>query len=231
MTPEKSMTTGGTDTERKRERERERGPDGTRETVQLLVADAGNRTVIEGMLSDHFDVDTGHSVREADLYLIEDHLFSEYHDELRDRVDAAHPVFCPVVLLRRETTTLNHGKTDPASDERPVLIDDVVDAPIDPPLLIRRLRSLLVRRRQSRELMEQVSTLEGREQELRRFERGVEATGNGIVMTDRTGTIEYVNPAFEEVTKYTESDVLGRSLRLLQPGGPLTCSPTSSGGQ
>jgi PAS domain S-box-containing protein len=95
----------------------------------------------------------------------------------------------------------------------------VVDAPINPPQLIRRLNSLLVRRQQSRELMQQVSTLEEQKQRLRLFEQGVESTGNGIIMTDPTGTIEYVNPAFESIAGYTEDDVLGGSLQILLPGG------------
>ena len=197
----------------------EREPDDSRGTVQLLVADTGNRTVIQGMLDDYFEVETSQTVRDADLYLIEDHLFSEYQETLRERVEQAHPTFCPVVLIRRGTTELAHPAEDTAFDEGPILIDDVVDAPINRALLIRRLHSLLVRHRQSQELSSYVSTLEAREQELRRFERGVDSTGNGIVMTDRLGEIEYVNPAVEEITGYTDSEVLGETARILQPAG------------
>jgi|GEM_PF-860353 len=195
------------------------GVDDTRATVQLLVSDTGNRTVIRKMLEEYFDVETGQTVQDADLYLIEDHLFPEYHETLREQVEGAHPVFCPVVLLRRETTDLAHPTSDAASHEGPMLIDDVVEAPVDKTLLIRRLHSLLVRRRQSQELSNHVSTLERREQELRRFERGVESTGNGIVMTNRFGEIEYVNPAFEGITGYAEAEVLGETPRVLQPAG------------
>jgi PAS domain S-box-containing protein len=203
MTPERLTATGRIDAE----------PDAT---VQLLVADAGNRTAIREMLEDRFEVDTSRSVGDADLYLVEDHLFARYRAELRDRVDRAHPAFCPVVLIRRETTTLAHDWDAPAGDGR-LLVDEVVDAPVDRLLLIRRLHSLLVRRRQSRELMDHVSALEERDRTLRRFERGVEASGSGIAITDPDGKIEYVNPAFEAITGYTEEAVRGRTPRLLQP--------------
>jgi len=197
----------------------DRGADDTRATVQLLVSDTGNQTVIREMLDEHFHVVTGEAIRDADLYLIEDYLFSDYREALREQVERAHPVFCPVVLIRRDTTELAHPTRDGTLHEGPMLIDDVVDAPIDRSLLLRRLHSVLVRRRQSQELSNHVSALERREQELRRFERGVESTGNGIAMTNRHGEIDYVNPAFESITGYAESEVIGETPRVLQPAG------------
>lgn len=211
MSSEQSRTTARIKTDRK--------TDDTPGTVQLLVADKGNRTAIRKMLSESFDVETGETVQDADLYLIEDHLFSEHHEALREQVEQAHPAFCPVVLIRRKTTEIAHPARDEVFHDGPILLDDVIDAPIDRSLLIRRLHSLLVRRRQSLELSSHVSALEEREQQLRRFERGVESTVNGIVMTDRRGEIEYVNPAFEKITGYRKSEMLGETPRKLQPAG------------
>jgi PAS domain S-box-containing protein len=67
--------------------------------------------------------------------------------------------------------------------------------------------------------MQQVSRLEEREQRLRRFEQAVESTGSGIVMTDSAGTIEYLNPALESITGYTEDEALGESPQILLPEG------------
>jgi PAS domain S-box-containing protein len=191
----------------------------TAKTIQLLVSDRGNRTVIREMLSDHFCVETEQEISDADLYLIEDHLFSDYHEALQEQVKQAHPTFCPVVLIRRETTELAHPASDEALNGGPLLIDDVVNAPIDRSLLIRRLHSLIVRRSQSQELSSRASALSDREQELRKFERGVESTGNGIVMVDRFGEIEYANPAVEKITGYTASEILGETPRVLPPAG------------
>jgi PAS domain S-box-containing protein len=188
----------------------------TTETVQLFVSDEGNRRVIAGMLEDDFSVETGGPVGDADLYLVEDQLLPTYRDALRSRVAASHPTFCPVVVIRRRPSATSAVELDSDSGTLP-LIDEFVDAPIDRGLLVRRLRSLLVRRRQSEDLARYVSTLEERERDLRRFERAVEDAGNGIALLDTDGTIRHVNSAFEETTGYPEPDAVGEPLRLLRP--------------
>ena len=46
----------------------------------------------------------------------------------------------------------------------------------------------------------------------------VEQTADSIVITDRSGLIQYVNPAFEQTTGYTRDEVLGRNPSLLKSG-------------
>ena len=46
----------------------------------------------------------------------------------------------------------------------------------------------------------------------------VEQTADGIIITDRTGVIEYVNPAFEETTGYTLKELRGLTPRILKSG-------------
>ena len=43
-------------------------------------------------------------------------------------------------------------------------------------------------------------------------------TPNGIVVTDKAGTVEQVNPAFSKVTGYTEDEVLGKNIGILKSG-------------
>lgn len=50
------------------------------------------------------------------------------------------------------------------------------------------------------------------------FERVVETAGHVVFITDRNGTITYVNPAFEEVTGYTATEAIGETPRLLKSG-------------
>jgi PAS domain S-box-containing protein len=57
-----------------------------------------------------------------------------------------------------------------------------------------------------------------REAEARTFEEAVEHSGHAVVITDRDGTIEYVNPAYEAMTGYTETELLGENPRILQSG-------------
>jgi len=48
------------------------------------------------------------------------------------------------------------------------------------------------------------------------FQRVVEQTTDLVVITDREGRIEYVNPAFEGVTGLTEQEVLGQTMAVLK---------------
>jgi PAS domain S-box-containing protein len=56
------------------------------------------------------------------------------------------------------------------------------------------------------------------QRELRLFREAVEASGHSIYFTDTDGTIEYVNPAFEELTEYAAEEAIGHTPRILQSG-------------
>ncbi|QHS15886.1 PAS domain S-box protein [Halopenitus persicus] len=53
---------------------------------------------------------------------------------------------------------------------------------------------------------------------VRSFREAVESAGHSIYWTDTTGTIEYVNPAFEEQTGYTAAEAVGNNANILQSG-------------
>ncbi len=53
---------------------------------------------------------------------------------------------------------------------------------------------------------------------LRRLGAAVEQTPASIVITDETGAIQYVNPAFERTTGYSAAEVLGRTPRVIKSG-------------
>jgi PAS domain S-box-containing protein len=57
-----------------------------------------------------------------------------------------------------------------------------------------------------------------REQQLQLFRKAVEQTAHAIYITDTDGTIEYINPAFEEITGYDEQDILGEDPSILKTG-------------
>ena len=57
-----------------------------------------------------------------------------------------------------------------------------------------------------------------RERELREFKLAVEHAGHAIFITDSDGHIEYVNPAFESLTGYSEREALGSTPRILRSG-------------
>jgi PAS domain S-box-containing protein len=63
-----------------------------------------------------------------------------------------------------------------------------------------------------------ITDRKAREREHRSFKQAVENTGHSVVITDESGEIEYVNPTFEDVTGYTQEEVMGRNPRLLKSG-------------
>jgi len=56
------------------------------------------------------------------------------------------------------------------------------------------------------------------EAEMRKLSGAVEQTADSVLITDRDGVIEYVNPAFERITGHTRAEAVGRTPRLLRSG-------------
>jgi PAS domain S-box-containing protein len=55
-------------------------------------------------------------------------------------------------------------------------------------------------------------------QEILLLTRVVEQTADSVLVTDRDGVIEYVNPAFETTTGYTKEEAIGRRPSILKSG-------------
>jgi PAS domain S-box-containing protein len=56
------------------------------------------------------------------------------------------------------------------------------------------------------------------EDTLRKLWRAVEQSADLVMLTDRTGVIEYVNPAFEALTGYSARELMGQTPRVLRSG-------------
>jgi two-component system cell cycle sensor histidine kinase/response regulator CckA len=54
------------------------------------------------------------------------------------------------------------------------------------------------------------------EESLRKLSRAVEQSADTVMVTDREGTIEYVNPAFEALTGYSRQEIIGKTPRILK---------------
>jgi PAS domain S-box-containing protein len=63
-----------------------------------------------------------------------------------------------------------------------------------------------------------VSDRKRAEAELRRLATAVEQSVEDIMITDATGRIEYVNPAFEKLTGYSRTEAIGHNPRILKSG-------------
>ncbi|NOX26095.1 MAG: response regulator [Deltaproteobacteria bacterium] len=69
---------------------------------------------------------------------------------------------------------------------------------------------------QTREKLE--GLVRERTKELSKLTQAVEQSPVTVVMTDRDGNIEYVNPRFTEVTGYTYAEAIGQNPRILKSG-------------
>jgi len=73
--------------------------------------------------------------------------------------------------------------------------------------------------RSIRELNEDLEKrVEERTAELRKLSEAVEHSPVTVMITDKNGTIEYVNPSFSEVTGYSAKDAIGQNPRILKSG-------------
>lgn len=65
---------------------------------------------------------------------------------------------------------------------------------------------------------------------VRKLSRAVQQSPSSIVIADRAGVVEYVNPKFEAVTGLDEAEVMGRPLAALLPGGEGIWARVAAGG-
>jgi len=67
-------------------------------------------------------------------------------------------------------------------------------------------------------LFRDISARKKNEMELRKLSSAIEQAGESIVITDRNGIIEYINPAFEKITGYSTAEAIGQTPRMLKSG-------------
>jgi signal transduction histidine kinase len=128
--------------------------------IQVLITDDANRRALAAVVEKHHSVIKESEVQPADLYLVDDASLPEYRMALDTHKHEQAPVFCPVVLIRRDRTPIRIELPDPGSSDPPLLVNEVVTAPVEEATLVRRLANLLVRRRQTADLQETNARLE-----------------------------------------------------------------------
>ena len=128
-------------------------------TIQVLVSKRGDRRGLQEILGDRYDVVTDASLQSAECYLLDSPSLHRYADDLSHQKAERHPEFCPVIVMEQPESSVPEKFADPDDDGLP-LVDDVIDAPIDPPILHRRLRNLLIRRDQSLALTREYEEME-----------------------------------------------------------------------
>lgn len=70
----------------------------------------------------------------------------------------------------------------------------------------------------TRELQLEIAERERAEEVLRKLSSAVEQAGDSVIITDREGFIEFVNPSFEHQTGYSREEAIGQTPRLVKSG-------------
>jgi len=66
--------------------------------------------------------------------------------------------------------------------------------------------------------LQDITQLRRAEERSRQLSSALEQTADMVMITDREGYIEYVNPAFESATLYTREEVIGRKPNIIKSG-------------
>jgi two-component system, cell cycle sensor histidine kinase and response regulator CckA len=99
---------------------------------------------------------------------------------------------------------------------------DIVQTPnLDQPSVKRTIRNAIdmyskERQRQKADVDSKERQRQKAEDTLRKLWRAVEQSADMVMITDRAGVIEYVNPAFEVLTGYSRAEMIGQNPKLLK---------------
>jgi two-component system, cell cycle sensor histidine kinase and response regulator CckA len=187
-------------------------------TQLLLVGDDDDFSYLRDLLNrtgpGHVGLDHAHSTEEALARLSQttyDLLLCEYKSgdgaalQLLHELRRKHPG-APVVFLDDHMdeaavdTALKAGAGEFAQASR-----------IDRPAITGTIRYALDEYRKDRQRQKTEDTL-------RKLWRAVEQSADLVMITNREGVIEYVNPAFEALTGYSPGELMGQTPRVLKSG-------------
>ncbi len=139
----------------------------SRSRVLPLVSDSGNRQLLTGWIGDHPSYESvefagGLGESDFDVCVLDGGAFQEYHDELREKKEAAAPVLLPYLLLIPESGSGIIETDDGQLADNVVTeeIDELVTLPIQQAELHWRIEALLRLRNQSLTLRERERELE-----------------------------------------------------------------------
>jgi PAS domain S-box-containing protein len=89
---------------------------------------------------------------------------------------------------------------------------------MDEDLLLLVLGDITELKRIEDELLTNERVLRASQAELRKLSRAIEQSPSPVIITDREGAIEYVNPSFSALSGYAPEDVIGRNPRIFKSG-------------
>ena len=185
--------------------------------IYPLIDNPGNKRVLCEWIEDHDDYAVADneplSGATFDICLVDQPALLEHSEAIEEVKTAAKPALMPVLLLvsdlNSDLVDTDQGKI--ADNVFATTVDELISLPIRQAELEWRLHTL-------RRLQTQSLDLKSQTERLRKFQQAIEASGHGIMITDTDGTIEYINPAFEEITGYSSTEAIGSTPTILKSG-------------
>lgn len=182
-------------------------------TIQVLVSKQGDQRGLQEILGDRYDVVTDASLQSAECYLLDTRSLHRYADDISRHKAGRHPEFCPVIVMEQPGSSVPEKFANLDDDGLP-LVDDVVDAPIDPPILHRRLRNLLIRRDQSLTLIQEHEQMETW------FKGLFDAIPDPAFVLSTDGRVHEANDAFCVFADRERREILDMKLEEVPVYGP-----------
>ncbi len=146
-------------------------------------------------------VDFNHAARNFTRNKIHDFLNKTMRDIFKDQPQIQDDFFRCYQTRKRVNREVNSYRLRTTNEEKDIVFSYVF---VPPDLIMLHLE----------DITEQKKNLES----LKMLSKAVQQTADSVMITNKQGVIEYVNPAFETTTGYHRHEVLGQTPKLLQSG-------------
>jgi PAS domain S-box-containing protein len=125
----------------------------------------------------------------------------------------------PVIFISAMNKTVDKVRAFSAGGAdyitKPFQVEEVL-ARVETHLTTRNMQKRL--EKQNLQLREKIDERKRMQTQLQNLSRAVEQSASSIVITDLNGRIEYVNPAFSQITGYSREEAVGNNPRVLKSG-------------
>lgn len=172
--------------------------------ILLLLENPINRKLLAEALQAHYEVVSAAPTAAAldsafDLGILDGLALTTLWEAVQMRKKQAEPLFLPFLLV---TSRQDVGM---ATRHLWQTIDEVITAPIEQVELQARIASLLHTRRMSKEI----------------YRVALQESFHAVVLLDRNGEIQFWNRAAERLFGWSEAEMLGKSLSVVQSDNPV----------
>lgn len=143
-----------------------------------------------------------------------------YPEELCGKLilECVHPDYHQIVVSRMDSVQI--GNPVPVIEEQIIRTDGtVVDVEVSSTSFIyyKKAAALV--------LIRDVSERKRAEEQLRKLSYAVEQSPTMIMITDKSGYIEYINPRYTQIIGYTSAEVIGKQCSIFGANGPNSQEP------